>query len=98
MAGCCGISPFLRETMETRLKTHIIALVLIFVVLGLYYPAIFAPLGCLDDPGMRDALLNTDSFSFRDVFFPGNSGSYYRLTCYRTKYYSGATNKICRGF
>ena len=69
---------FLREAMETRLKTQTIVLLLIFVVLGLYYPAIFAPLGCLDDPGMRDSLLNTDTFSLRSIFFPGGSGSYYR--------------------
>jgi tetratricopeptide (TPR) repeat protein len=64
--------------METRLNPRIIALFLIFVVLGLYYPAIFAPFNSLDDTGMRDYLLNTDTFTLHNIFFPGGSGTYYR--------------------
>jgi len=64
--------------MENRLTTRTITLLLIFVVLGVYYPAIFAPLNSVDDPGMNQYLLNADTFSLRDIFFPGGSGTYYR--------------------
>lgn len=52
-------------------------LLLIFIVLGLYYPALFAPLQSMDDPGMYDYLLNTDSFTLLSIFAP-NGGNYYR--------------------
>lgn len=66
------------EIMENRLTPRTISLLLIFAVLGVYYPAIFAPLNSVDDPGMYNYLLNTDSFTFRDIFVPGGSGTYYR--------------------
>lgn len=66
------------EIMQKRLSTRIIVLVLVFTVLGAYYPAIFAPLNSVDDPGMYHYLLNTDTFRFRDIFIPGASGAYYR--------------------
>lgn len=78
MAGCCGISPFFCEQMEKGLSPRVIILLLVFVVLGVYYPAIFAPLNSVDDPGMYLFLLNEDHFSFRSIFVPGGSGAYYR--------------------
>jgi tetratricopeptide (TPR) repeat protein len=53
-------------------------LLLLFVVLAVYYPAIFAPLNSVDDPGMYEYLLNTDDFSLRRILIPGKSGAYYR--------------------
>lgn len=64
--------------MKDRITGRTITLLLIFIVLGVYYPAIFVPLNSVDDPGMYNHLLNTDAFHFRDVFIPGGSGTYYR--------------------
>ena len=50
---------------------------IVIIVLVIYYPAIFAPLNSVDDPGMINFLLNTDSFNLRSIFLPGG-GSYYR--------------------
>lgn len=69
---------FFSEFMENRLSTRSILLLFIFVVLGVYYPAIFAPINSVDDPGMYYHLLNTDEYSFRDIFLPGVRGTYYR--------------------
>lgn len=52
-------------------------MLLTIVVLGVYYPALHAPMNSVDDPGMLLYLLNTDSFSLRDLFLSGGSG-YYR--------------------
>lgn len=59
-------------------NSRTLKLCLVFVVLGIYYPSLFSPLNSLDDPGMYQYLLNTDSFSIRDIFLPGVSGTYYR--------------------
>lgn len=53
-------------------------LLIIFVVLCVYYPSLQAPLNSVDDPGMYAYLLNTDSFTFKSIFFPGGSGTYFR--------------------
>lgn len=58
------------------MRAHYQIMLLIVVVLGVYYPALFAPLNSVDDPGMYSYLLNTDDFTFRGVFMPG--GEYYR--------------------
>lgn len=47
-------------------------------MLAVYYPTIFAPLNSVDDPGMYHYLLNMDQVSFRELFFPGGNGTYYR--------------------
>ena len=52
-------------------------LLLIFIVLGIYFPAIFAPISSIDDPGMYSYLLNTDNFTIRNIFYTGG-GNYYR--------------------
>jgi tetratricopeptide (TPR) repeat protein len=64
--------------MENQLNTRTLYFLLIFVVLGLYYPAIFAPVNSVDDVGMYHYLLNTDALNLRDIFFPGGKGTYYR--------------------
>ncbi|HIJ96389.1 MAG TPA: hypothetical protein HPP94_11755 [Desulfuromonadales bacterium] len=53
-------------------------LLLFLIVLGTYYPALFSPINSIDDLGMYQYLLNTDSFSLKEIFLPGGSGSYYR--------------------
>jgi predicted negative regulator of RcsB-dependent stress response len=64
--------------MEKRLSVKALTLLLIFLVLGLYYPAIFAPINSVDDPGMYNYLLNKEGFCFQEIFFPGGKGTYYR--------------------
>jgi hypothetical protein len=63
--------------MNSQIKTSTSILLLSFVVLGIYYPAIFAPINSIDDPGMYAFLLNTDSFTLQNIFTPGGS-NYYR--------------------
>jgi tetratricopeptide (TPR) repeat protein len=62
--------------MKAHLKARSCVLLLVFVVLGVYYPAIFSPFNSVDDPGMVNYLLNADTFSLREMFAPG--GAYYR--------------------
>lgn len=76
-AGCLDIPFFFGATMKFTFTPRISILLLVFIVLGVYYPAIFSPLNSVDDPGMYNDLLNTDSFSFETIFFPGG-GEYYR--------------------
>jgi predicted negative regulator of RcsB-dependent stress response len=64
--------------MEDRLRTRIIIPLLVLLVLGVFYPVIFAPINSVDDPGMLSKILNLDSWSLRGIFFPGGSGTYYR--------------------
>jgi hypothetical protein len=59
-----------------KMSTQLLCLV--FFVLGIYYPALFSPLNSMDDPGLYQYLLNTDSFNLRDIFLPGGYGIYYR--------------------
>jgi protein O-mannosyl-transferase len=61
--------------MNTELKRSTCLLILVLVVLGLYYSAIFAPVNSVDDPKMLQWLLNTD-FTARSVLLGG--GRYYR--------------------
>lgn len=63
--------------MIVQIKTRISILFLSLVVLGVYYPAIFAPLNSVDDLGMYAYLLNTDSFTLNNIFASGG-GNYYR--------------------
>jgi protein O-mannosyl-transferase len=64
--------------MQMRLNTRTCVLLLVFIVLGVYYPAIFSPVNSIDDPGMISYLLNTDNFTVKGLFFPGGSATYYR--------------------
>ncbi len=64
--------------MELLSKLRNNVLLLTLVVLGVYYPLLFAPLNSVDDPGMYHYLLNSDHKTIREIFFPGGSGTYYR--------------------
>ncbi len=64
--------------MKNTITTRTCFLLLVFAVLGVYYPAIFSPLNSVDDPGMYNSLLNHESFTLRELFFPGGSSEYYR--------------------
>lgn len=64
--------------MHVYQKSSTLLLSIVFIVLGIYYPSLFSPVNSVDDMGMYQYLLNTDSFSLRDIFLPGSSGSYYR--------------------
>lgn len=76
-AGCFDIPLFFGATMKFTITPRISISFLVFIVLGVYYPAIFSPLNSVDDPGMYNYLLNTDNFNFKTIFFPGG-GEYYR--------------------
>jgi protein O-mannosyl-transferase len=67
-----------------KIKTPFLLLFLSFVVLGVYYPTLFAPFSSVDDGRMVNALLNTDHVSLRSIFSPGGSGQYYRPLLYLT--------------
>lgn len=64
--------------MKTELKISTSVLSLVCIVLGVFYPALFAPLNSVDDTGMYHYLLNTDTFTLWGIFLPGGSGNYYR--------------------
>jgi hypothetical protein len=66
------------------LKTRYQLLLLSFVVLGVYYPVLFAPYCSTDDYRMANALLNQDHFGLRKLFFPHGAGQYYRPLLYLT--------------
>jgi hypothetical protein len=53
-------------------------LLLIFIVLGVYYPALFAPFCSIDDDRMITWLLNLEEIKLVDIFIPQDSGYYYR--------------------
>jgi hypothetical protein len=64
--------------MDNELTSRKGTMFLVIIVLVIYYPALSAPLNSVDDSGMYNSLLNTDTFDVRSIFFPGGSGSYYR--------------------
>jgi protein O-mannosyl-transferase len=63
--------------MNIHFKARTSMLFLSFVVLGIYYPALFSPINSVDDHGMYSYLLNTDSFTLHNIFATGG-GNYYR--------------------
>jgi protein O-mannosyl-transferase len=63
--------------MNSQIKSRTSLLFLSFIILGVYYPAIFGPLNSIDDPGMYSYLLNTDRFTIHSIFATGG-GNYYR--------------------
>lgn len=60
-----------------KLNDRVKALLLVLVVLGIYYPAIFAGVNSVDDWRMLVHLENAEKFDLKHVFLPG-SGFYYR--------------------
>jgi hypothetical protein len=63
--------------MDKQISGRTSVLFLAFVVLGIYYPAIFAPLNSIDDRGMYAYLSNTDHFTLHNIF-ASEGGNYYR--------------------
>jgi hypothetical protein len=61
-----------------NLSNRYMAILLAIIVLGIYYPSIFAPFNSVDDVKMVNGLLNDNHFNLWDIFFPGGSGYYYR--------------------
>lgn len=61
--------------MKEQLTVRTCLLLLVVVVMGIYYPAIFSPFNSVDDPGTINYLLNND-FNLWEIFAPG--GTYYR--------------------
>lgn len=61
-----------------NIKSRYLVLLLIFLVLAIYYPALFAEINSVDDDGMMQGLFNISNVNIKDVFLPGGSGYYYR--------------------
>ena len=61
-----------------RIKTPYVILFLCFVVLGVYYPSLFAPYSSVDDTRMVNSLLNVESFSLNKILFSTGKGQYFR--------------------
>lgn len=65
-------------------------LFLVFVVLGVYYPALFGGANLLDDKSMLQRLMNVDKINWLNIFLHGSSNNYYRplvmLTFYADLY------------
>ncbi len=76
-----------------RLSAFYQSLLLVLVVLGVYYPTMFAPLNSLDDQVFINQLLNQDGFSWSRLFAPGGTHNYFRpfllLTFQIDKYIGG---------
>lgn len=75
------------------IKTPYKVLFLLLVVLGVYYPSLFAPTNSIDDRVIITDLLNIEKFDLKSLFLPGTSGYYYRpllmLTFIADKYLWG---------
>lgn len=61
-----------------RIRTPYVVLFLCFVVLGVYYPCLFAPFNSVDDTRMVNSLLNVESFSLYKILFTTGKGQYFR--------------------
>lgn len=59
-------------------------LLIVFIVLGTYYPLVFATFNSVDDVKMANSLLNMESLSLSKLFVPGGGGAYYRPLLYLT--------------
>lgn len=67
-----------------KLKTNYSLALIVALLLGIYYPALFAPFNSVDDSKMVNSLLNVDDFNLQQLFFPHCSGQYYRPVLYLT--------------
>lgn len=61
-----------------KLRSAYQLLLLILVVLGVYYPSLFAPFNSLDDQLLVNQLLNQQGFSLARHFSPGGIYDYFR--------------------
>lgn len=55
-----------------------LVLLLIFIVLGVYYPSLFSGFNSVDDVRMINGLENLETVKFCDVFIKKGGGNYYR--------------------
>lgn len=61
-----------------KLGSGYVLLLLLFIVLGVYYPSLFIPFNSVDDMRMINALFNSDNLTISSAFTLGGSGYYYR--------------------
>lgn len=61
-----------------------ILLLIMFVVLGIYYPMLFATFNSVDDVNMINSLMNMESVNLVQLFVPGGGGTYYRPLLFLT--------------
>lgn len=64
-----------------------VVLFLVFLTLGIYYPAIFSGANSIDDPQIITAYLNVEHLDLKALFLPGGSGYYYRPLLGLTLYF-----------
>lgn len=64
--------------MGNRITEGYLRLLVVFIILAVYYPAIFSPFNSIDDMKMANGLLNMGEFSLKDLFFPHAYAQYYR--------------------
>jgi len=82
-AECCGIPLFFGVSVsKTSLKLSYQYLSIIALVMGVYYPSIFAPFNSIDDVKMINDLLNLGSVNLKQLFVPNGTGQYYRPFLY----------------
>lgn len=65
-----------------RLGRNFKILLVLLLVVGLYYPLLFAPFTSLDDLQMVNQILNAESSTFLQLLLPHSSGEYYRPLVY----------------
>ncbi len=70
--------------METKISEKSKILFVIFVSLGIYYPAIFGAECSVDDSKMITSLMNMSSINWKALFLPHSSILYYRPVLYLT--------------
>lgn len=68
------------------LKVRYQVLLLLFVVLGVYYPALFGTVNSVDDQKMLQSLLNSQHRQWIDLFTRGSVNNYYRPLLMATFY------------
>ena len=68
------------------LKVRYQVLLLLFVVLGVYYPALFGTVNSVDDQKMLQSLLNSQHRQWIDLFTRGSGNNYYRPLLMATFY------------
>jgi len=59
-------------------------LLITVIIIGVFYPGIFAQFNSIDDFKMINSLQNLDNFSIDNIFFPNSYGQYYRPLLYLT--------------
>jgi tetratricopeptide (TPR) repeat protein len=60
------------------LRRRYVVLLLLFLTLGVYYPAIFAESISIDDPHIISSYIDTEKFDIWGLFIPSRGGYYYR--------------------